>query len=205
MRNLLDVLETAAATLATVASAAPPGARAYHNFGMADTSGFLAMGCDETLVHGWDAVRGLGEEFAPPAALAERVLRRLFRWAPTSESPWPALLWANERADLPGRERLGPDWAWHCAPLDEWDGAVPREDTNPPAAANGITMLIDGIQPGNGNRHGFGVRPLGLLLLIVCAQLVGNVRIWSLEGGSFPPIGGKRTVLSELGAPHDAR
>jgi hypothetical protein len=29
-------------------------------------------------------------------------------------------------------ERLGPNWAWHCAPLDEWDGAVPHQDANPP-------------------------------------------------------------------------
>jgi hypothetical protein len=76
--QLLDVMTAAAAILATVARAARPGARAYHNFGMADTSGFLAMGSDETLVHGWDAVRGLGEEFAPPVELAERVLCRLF-------------------------------------------------------------------------------------------------------------------------------
>jgi hypothetical protein len=41
-------------------------------------------------------------------------------------------LWANGRRDLPDKERLGPDWAWHCAPLDEWDGKVPRDDANPP-------------------------------------------------------------------------
>jgi hypothetical protein len=130
--ELLDVLDAATATLTAVARAAPPGARAYHNYGMADISGFLAMGCDEILVHCWDAVWGLGEEFAPPPELADPVLRRLFPWAPTNESPWQALLWANGRTDLPGKERLGPDWAWHCAPLDEWDGAVPRQDGNPP-------------------------------------------------------------------------
>ena len=42
--DLLDVLDAAAATLAAVARAAPPGARAYHNHGMADMTGFLAMG-----------------------------------------------------------------------------------------------------------------------------------------------------------------
>jgi len=132
--ELLDVLDAAAATLAQVARAAPPGARAFHTAGMADTCGFLAMGCDEILVHGWDAVRGLGGEFAAPADLAEPVLRRLFPWAPTDASPWHALLWANGRADLPGQpERPGPDWIWHCAPLDEWDGTVPREDANPPS------------------------------------------------------------------------
>jgi hypothetical protein len=42
--ELLDVLEAAAATLTAVARAAPPDVRAYHNYGMADISGFLAMG-----------------------------------------------------------------------------------------------------------------------------------------------------------------
>jgi hypothetical protein len=130
--QLLDVMTAAAATLAAVVRAGPPGVRAYHNHGMADASGFLAMACDETLIHGWDAVRGLGEEFSPPAELAERVLCRLFPWTPINESPWPTLLWANGRTELPDKERLGPDWAWHCAPLVEWDGTVPRDDANPP-------------------------------------------------------------------------
>jgi hypothetical protein len=72
---------------------------------MADTTGFIAMGCDEILAHGWDAVHGFGGDLTPPAELAERVLRRLFPWAPTNESPWLALLWANGRADLPSRVR----------------------------------------------------------------------------------------------------
>jgi hypothetical protein len=132
--ELLDVLQSAAATLALVASASPPGARAYHTTGMADAGGFLAMGCDEILVHGWDAVRGFGGEFTPPADLAERVLRRLFPWTPSAVPPWQALLWANGRADPPGLPRRpGPDWMWHCAPLDEWDGTVPREDADPPS------------------------------------------------------------------------
>ncbi|MGH9248141.1 MAG: maleylpyruvate isomerase N-terminal domain-containing protein [Acidimicrobiales bacterium] len=131
--ELLDVLAAAAATLAGMARSAPPSARAYHDAGMADTSGFLAMGCDEVLVHGWDAVRSFGVELAAPADLAERVLCRLFPWAPTDEPCWPTLLWANGRADLPTQKRLGPDWVWHCAPLEEWDGTVPRRNANPPS------------------------------------------------------------------------
>jgi hypothetical protein len=130
--ELLDVVHAACATLAAVARAAPPGARGYHNAGMADTTGFIAMGCDEILVHGWDAVRGLGGDLSAPADLAQRILGRLFPWAPRDESAWPALLWANGRTDLPGHERLGPAWIWHCAPLDEWDGTVPHDDANPP-------------------------------------------------------------------------
>lgn len=65
--ELLDVLDAAAATLAHVARAAPTGARAYHCAGMADACGFLAMGCDEILVHTWDAGHGLGIDFKAPA------------------------------------------------------------------------------------------------------------------------------------------
>jgi hypothetical protein len=131
--ELLDVLEAAAATLAHVASAAPSGVRAYHSAGMADASGFLAMGCDEILVHGWDALRAFETEFAVPAGLAEPVLRRLFPWAPHGGPPWDALLWANGRVDLPGDlRRPDADWMWHCAPLDEWDGSIPRREEPPP-------------------------------------------------------------------------
>ena len=69
-----------------------------------------------------------------PADLAARVLGRLFPWAPTDTPPWQTLLWANGRVDLSGRfPRLGPDWVWHCAPPDEWDGTVPHEAANPPS------------------------------------------------------------------------
>jgi hypothetical protein len=133
-REVLDVLEAAAATLALVAKASPPGVRAYHNAGMADASGFLAMGCDEILVHCWDALRGFGVDFAAPAALVERVLWRLFPWAPRGASPWQALLWTNGRVDLPSQpQRPGPDWAWHCAPLGEWDGTIPHRLERPPS------------------------------------------------------------------------
>jgi hypothetical protein len=131
-RELLDVLEAAAATLAQVAKSAPPGVRGFHTAGMADACGFLAMGSDEILVHCWDAARGFGVDFAAPADLAERVLRRLFPWAPRDASPWHALLWANGRVDLPSEPRPGPDWTWHCAPLDEWDGTIPLGDEKRP-------------------------------------------------------------------------
>ena len=118
--DLLDVLDAAAATLAAVADAAPPRVRAFHSTGVTDTSGFLAMGCDEILVHGWDAMRGLNGDLRPPDELAQAVLLRLFPHAPADTPSWATLLWANGRIDLPGKAaRLGPDWTWHCEPLDE--------------------------------------------------------------------------------------
>ena len=120
--RLLGVLESAAAVLADVAAttAALPGTRAYHPCGMADPEGFCAMGCDEILVHGWDIGRGLGVDVHPPEELAERVVERLFPWAPAGGGD--VLLWANGRMALPDAARLDSDWYWHCAPLDEWDG-----------------------------------------------------------------------------------
>lgn len=123
--ELLDVLGAGAATLACVASAVPPDARGYHEAGRADVSGFVAMGCDEILVHTWDAVRGCSGDFAAPRDLAERVLRWLFPEAPTGMAPWPTLLWANGRIALPGHARRSAEWTWHCAPLDEQDTTRP--------------------------------------------------------------------------------
>jgi hypothetical protein len=56
----------------------------------------------------------------------ERVLARLFPWAPAAGDAWQALHWANGRAPLPDHERLGPDWSWQCAPLAERDGTTKK-------------------------------------------------------------------------------
>ena len=84
------------------------------------------MGCDELLVHADDAARGLGVPFSPSGALAAAILERLFPWAPAGTDPWPALLWANGRVELPGHPRQAR-WRWHCAPLKEWDGRNPAD------------------------------------------------------------------------------
>jgi hypothetical protein len=125
------VAVTPAAVLADVVRAAPPAARAFHPAGVADPSGFAAMGCDEILVHTGDIATGLGIGFEPPAGLCARVLARLFPWAPGDAEPWPALQWANGRIGLPGHERQDADWYWHCAPLEEWDGTLARRHVAP--------------------------------------------------------------------------
>lgn len=129
--QVVAMIPATARALAEVAGGAPPATRAYHPAGMADVSGFVAMGCDEVLVHTWDACRGLDLPFDPPEELCRQVLLRLFPWAPVGGSAWEALLWANGRADLPGHGRLDESWLWHCAPLDEWDGTVPRWEAEP--------------------------------------------------------------------------
>lgn len=106
-------------------AAAPTSARGFHPMGAADASGFAAMACDELLIHTDDAARGLGATFAPPDDLVEPVLRRLFPWVSPVTEPWPQLRWANGRIALGDRDRLdGSTWAWHCAPLADWDGTV---------------------------------------------------------------------------------
>lgn len=129
--ELLAVVETAAAVLAEVARAAPIDARGFHGAGMADPEGFIAMGCAETLIHADDIAGGLGVAFAPSPDLAARVARRLFPWAPAAGDPWQVLRWSCGRIALPDRERLGPDWYWHCAPLADWDGTVRRRSVPP--------------------------------------------------------------------------
>jgi len=127
-QTLLDVMRTLADVLAIVAGAAPPNIRAYHGAGMADRSGFLAMGCDELLLHTDDILRGFGQSFHAPDEITSRVLARLFPWAPTDSDPWETLRWGNGRQSLGDRESPGPTWLWHCAPLEEWDGTIPVDD-----------------------------------------------------------------------------
>jgi hypothetical protein len=129
--QLLATVGAAASVLAEVARAAPPGARAFHPAGMADVSGWIGMGCVEILIHTDDIARGLGLTFRPPDDLSMRILTRLFPWAPTDDDPWAALRWAAGRAALPDRERLGPDWYWHCPPLAEWDGTIKKRPAPP--------------------------------------------------------------------------
>jgi hypothetical protein len=120
--RLLDALVSSGHILARVAEATPSGGRGYHGAGMADAAGFIAMGCDEALVHGRDICMGLGVDLRPPSDICAGVLRRLFPWAPEHDDPWERLLWCNGRIDLPGHERLGPGWGWWSRPLAEWDG-----------------------------------------------------------------------------------
>ncbi len=123
--RLLTSVTAGSRALAAGIDASPADARGFHPFGSPDPDGFAAMACDELLVHGDDAARGLGADFNPDRELAAAVLRRLFPWHDAGDDdPWEVLLWANGRRDLPGREHQAR-WRWHCPPLTEWDGARP--------------------------------------------------------------------------------
>lgn len=113
--GLLQVLEASGALLIAMTRTAPATTRSYHGFGISDPEGFAAMGVVETLVHTDDLAAGLGLKWTPPDDVCARVLHRLFPTAPREMPPWPTLLWATGRGELPGRERLA-SWRWYGEP-----------------------------------------------------------------------------------------
>ncbi|MCF3125710.1 hypothetical protein IPZ68_39355 [Streptomyces arenae] len=115
--GLLQVLESCGALLTGMVATTPPTVRAHHAWGASDPEGFAAMGIVETLVHTYDIAHGLGigDRWDPPADLCARVLHRLFPDAPTDTDPWPTLLWATGRGELPGHPRR-TEWRWYGAP-----------------------------------------------------------------------------------------
>jgi len=135
--ELLQVLRRGAAVLEKVFNASPPSARAFHPSGMSDADGFRAMACSEILTHTDDILLAFGTAaaFKPQSDLCERILRRVFPWAPdTRECPdrWLAVKWSCGRVELPGYPRLDDRWWWFSAPIAEWDGTR-NERTAPPA------------------------------------------------------------------------
>ncbi|MCM6776358.1 maleylpyruvate isomerase N-terminal domain-containing protein [Nocardia sp. CDC159] len=115
--GLLQVLEASGALLVAMVRTMPPQTRAYHGYGISDPEGFAAMGIVETLVHTHDLAQGLDLPWTPPANLCARVLARLFPHAPQDTPPWPTLLWATGRTELPDHPRL-TTWRWDSTPRD---------------------------------------------------------------------------------------
>ncbi|MFE3432119.1 VOC family protein [Streptomyces sp. NPDC059171] len=116
--GLLATVEASGALLASMARTTPPEVRSYHGYGISDPEGFAAMGVVETLVHAHDLAQGLGLAWAPPAALCDRALARLFPDAPPGGDRWAVLLWATGRAGLPGHPRRTA-WRWDGRPLED--------------------------------------------------------------------------------------
>lgn len=112
--GLLHVIETTGALLAAAVRTAPPGLRAFHPypFGSADAEGFAAMGIAEVLLHTHDMAEGLGIGYEPPADLVASLLACLFPHVQPDAAPWPTLLWATGRGELPGRAPV-TEWRWY--------------------------------------------------------------------------------------------
>ena len=71
---------------------------------------------------------GLGSDFEAAVEICAKVRARLLPWAPTDVSAWDSLRWANGRLELSGVAPPDVNWRWHCAPLSEWDGTIPRRE-----------------------------------------------------------------------------
>jgi hypothetical protein len=109
--GLVEVLDASGGLLVAAASHADPAKRGGHPYGTSDAGGFAAMGTVETLLHVHDVAEPLGLVWRPDPAVVRRTLDRLFPDAPRDAEPWPTLLWATGRGDLPGRDRL-VEWRW---------------------------------------------------------------------------------------------
>lgn len=132
--TLLDTVVATATMLERICAAMGSDDRGFHPAGQADAEGMRAQGAAEILQHVHDVATGLGETFAAPTDLCDRMVARLFPWAPDADAcpeRWLALLWCSGRIALPDRPRLDADWWIQAAPLDEWDGER-RVRTMPP-------------------------------------------------------------------------
>ncbi|MFI1988543.1 hypothetical protein [Actinoplanes sp. NPDC020271] len=109
--GLLQVLEASGGLLAATVQVSPAQRRGFHPYGISDACGFAAMGIVEMLVHLHDLQRTLGFPWSPEPDVCARVLRRLFPDAPEGDEPWPTLLWATGRTELPGHPRQ-TSWRW---------------------------------------------------------------------------------------------
>ncbi|MEU8815893.1 hypothetical protein [Actinoplanes sp. NPDC048796] len=114
---LLEVLESCGGLLAAVIATVPPDRMSFHSYNASDSSGFAAMGVVEVLVHTHDIARAFDLPWTPPAEMCAAALTRLFPWAPTDTDPWPTLLWATGRTDLPGQAHQ-TSWKWDGSPRD---------------------------------------------------------------------------------------
>lgn len=120
--DLMVDISSAAAILRRLLDAMGPDERVFHPAGFADQSGWVAMACDEILVHGLDIAAAIEVPFDPDPAVVDRVVERLFPWTPNLGTPVERLLWANGRRSLGDHPQLDSLWYWWCRPLVEWDG-----------------------------------------------------------------------------------
>ncbi|MEV5006482.1 GNAT family N-acetyltransferase [Streptomyces sp. NPDC056159] len=141
--DVLDVIETTGALLAAAVRTTPPEVRAFHPypFRSANREGFAAMGVAEVLLHTHDIATGLHLAYEPPAELCEDVLTRLFPHVRPGSAPWPTLLWATGRGDLPGRPPV-TEWRWRNPPAIPADRLTLEGVT--PAAARDLSDGGDG-------------------------------------------------------------
>lgn len=94
----LEAIEACAAALAGVAASAPKAATGFHVTGMRNAEQFLAMACEELLIHAYDVTCGLGLPYEPPEELCHLVIEHCYRDAAVGKRPvWPFVVWLSGR------------------------------------------------------------------------------------------------------------
>ncbi len=93
----LEAIEACAAALAGVAAAAPAEALGFHISGMRNAEQFLAMACEELIVHTYDVTRGLGLPYEPPEELCGLVIEYMYPGQEERRPVWPYLVWLSGR------------------------------------------------------------------------------------------------------------
>lgn len=112
----LDAIPRLAQGLANVAATTPTGVRVFHASGLTDADGYVAMGCVEVLLHGYDIASGLEIPFDPGDEIVQPVVARLAPWL---EATWESLLRYTRI------ENQDDSWVLLKKPLGEWDGTIP--------------------------------------------------------------------------------
>ncbi|MEU0738218.1 GNAT family N-acetyltransferase [Streptomyces sp. NPDC006134] len=158
----LRVIEAMGGLLSATVRTTPRDVRAFHSypFRSANREGFAAMGIAEVLLHTHDIAHGLGLDYEPPAETVSYVLTRIFPDVRPGPAPWPTLLWATGRGELPGRAPV-TEWRWHNNLVIGGD-RLTLEGITPASAADlavggdgGFTWAGDG--PFEGTREGAGI------------------------------------------------
>lgn len=121
IQDLLNALPLWGEVLIRVSEASSSSTRGWHPWGSPDPEGYLAQACNEMLLHGHDITHGLEVEVHPSEDLCDRLLNRLYPWAPPEAPRWTTMLWVSGRGELEGQMRI-TSWKAHVAPLSEWDG-----------------------------------------------------------------------------------
>ncbi len=123
----LEAIGACAAALAGAAATAPPDAAGFHVTGMRNAGQFLAMACEELLIHAYDVTCGLGLPYEPPEELCRLVIEHCYPGQATNKRrAWPFLVWLSGR-----RHPAAASWG-QPPPLPE-PAEIPLEFARDPA------------------------------------------------------------------------
>jgi uncharacterized protein (TIGR03083 family) len=122
----LEAIEACAAALAGVAATAPKDVFGFHVSGMRNAAQFLAMGCEELLVHTYDVTCGLGLPYEPPEDLCRLVIEYMYPGQQEQRPVWPFLVWLSGR-------RHPAATGWGEPPQPEEYSEIPLEFARDPA------------------------------------------------------------------------